>query len=220
MNLEDLVDELVAQRSSEALEALTSTKNDEVVEALIQAAGTLLKSDTDDDADDGIVEAIRSHVVECKAVGLLGDALSSSDATTREFALSCLSEIGDHAPIPLMINLLEHRDPATREAAAEHLSLLAHYDFGTDVAKWREWYERRLKGLEEQVVEDREDVARRLRLQHRGKRGGDGEEGGRKRRGDGDDDDDDNPRGGRGGDDDDDDDLGGRGRASDDDDDF
>ncbi len=213
MNLDDRVEQLVSERSLEALEALTGSRNDEVLEALIQAAGELQKSETTDETEDGIVESIRNHLVECRAIGLLVDALASQDSTTREFALSCLSEIGDPTPVPFMINLLEHKDPATREAAAEHLALLTHYDFGKDVAKWREWHDRRLKGLEEQAVEDREDQARRLRLQIRGKRGGDDE--GRRRRGEGGDDMDDDAHA-RGYDDDDD--LG-RGRRFDDDDD-
>ncbi|MCO5165316.1 MAG: HEAT repeat domain-containing protein [Planctomycetes bacterium] len=214
MNLDELVDELVSARSLEALEALTGSRNDEVLDALIQAAGELQAAETGEEADDGIVESIRAHLVECRAIGLLTDALTAPDATTREFALSCLSEIGDPTPVPFMINLLEHKDPATREAAAEHLALLTHYDFGKDVAKWREWHERRIKGLEEQAQEDREDHARRLRLQIRGKRGGDDE--GRRRRGEDDDLDDDL---GRGRSLDDDDDFG-RGRRLDDDDDF
>lgn len=212
MNLDERIDELVSERSLEALEALTGSRNDEILEALIQAAGELQKAETGEEADDGIVETIRQHLVECRAIGLLVDALSSQDATTREFALSCLSEIGDPTPVPFMINLLEHRDAATREAAAEHLALLTHYDFGKDVAKWREWHDRRIKGLEEQAVEDREDQARRLRLQIRGKRGGDDE--GRRRRGEGGEDDFDDDPHARGFDDDD---RGGR-RVDDDDD--
>lgn len=214
MNLEELVDMLVEDRSPEALEALTGSRNDEVLEALIQAAGTLLKSERADETDDGIVESIRQHLVESRAIGLLTDALASSDAMTREFSLSCLSEIADPAAIPFMINLLEHKDAGTREAAAEHLALLTHYDFGKDVAKWREWHDRKIKGLAEQEVEDREDQARRLRLQHRGKRGG--EDGGRRGGDEMDDDDDDR---GRRLDDDDDDDRPSRGRSLDDDDD-
>lgn len=217
MNLDELVDELVSARSLEALEALTGSRNDEVLEALIQAAGALQGAETAEETDDGIVESIRSHLVECRAIGLLVDALAAPDATTREFALSCLSEIGDPTPVPFMINLLDHKDAGTREAAAEHLALLTHYDFGKDVAKWREWHERRIKGLEEQAQEDREDQARRLRLQIRGKRGGDDELGRRRRGEDGDDLDDDLGHGRRL--DDDDDDLG-RGRRLDDDDDY
>jgi hypothetical protein len=208
MNLDDLVDELVEGRSLEALEALTGSRSDEVLEALIQAAGALMKGDTVEETDDGIVESIRAHLVECRPIGLLTDALQSQDPTTRELALGVLSEIGDPQAVPFMINLLEHKDASTREAAAEHLALLTHYDFGKDVAKWREWHERRIKGLEEQAVEDREDQARRLRLQIRGKRGGDDE---RRRRGGGDDDDADDARRF-----DDDDDL----RRSDDDDEY
>src|SRR5688572_6651596 len=133
MSLEDLVDELVEQRSQEALEALTGSRADEVLEALIQAAGALMRTETSEEADDNIVETIRGHLVDSKPVGLLIDALQSTDATTREFALSVLSEVGDPQPIPFMINLLEHKDEGTREAAAEHLALLTHYDYGRDI---------------------------------------------------------------------------------------
>jgi HEAT repeat protein len=87
----------------------------------------------------------------------------------REFALSCLGEIGDLDAVPAMVNLLKDRDTAVRDAAAAHLALLTKYDFGHDAAKWNEWHRKRLQGLAEQVVEDREDEARRLKLQMRGK---------------------------------------------------
>jgi hypothetical protein len=230
MNLDDLVTEMVEERSLEALEMLTGTKNDEVLEALINAAGRLIRTDSVEENDDGIVDTIRQHLVETKPVGLLMDALQSSDGTTREFALSVLGEIGDAAALPAMINLLQHKDPGTREAAAEHLALLTSYDFGTDVAKWRAWHDRKIKGLEDQAVEDAEDKQRMTLLQIRGKRGkakqADGDDNDddgyspsdRARFGVDDDDDDDRPRRKAAGDDDDED--GGRGARRDDDDDF
>ena len=90
-----------------------------------------------------------------------------SGLTTCEFALSCLSQLGDIAAFDPIVRLLEEGTPGAREAAAEHLSLLTSYDFGASPKKWREWQKRRVKGLEEQKLEDREDQARRLRLQMR-----------------------------------------------------
>lgn len=173
MSLEDLVEELVEERSLDALERLTGSRNDEVLEALVGAAGRLLHAETTEDTDDGIVEAIRAHLVECRAIGVLVDALGSQDGVVRELALACLGEIGDPAPIPHMIALLEHKDSGTREAAAAHLALLTSYDFGQDPAPWRAWWDRKVKGLEDQALEDREDGARLLKLKMRGKRGED-----------------------------------------------
>jgi hypothetical protein len=199
LELDDLIDSLVEERSLDALEHLTGSKNEEVLEALLNAAGEILKKETADEADDHIVEEIRAHLVESKVVAPLVEGLGSPDFTTRELALACLSEIGDVEAAPAMINLLEHKDAATREAAAEHLALLTHYDLGKDVVKWREWFARRAKGKEEQIVEDQEDAQRRLRMQHRVKKGD------RDREGDDNADDDDRVR--RGGRLDDDDDL-------------
>ena len=204
MDLEDLIEALVEERSTEALETLLGSKAEVVLEALMNAAGQVLKAEVQEDADDQIVEEIRGHLVESKAMAILSEALQSSEPTTREFALSCMSEIGDTGAAAAMVNLLEHKDAATREAAAEHLALLTHYDYGQDVAKWREYVERRAKGVVEQQVEDQEDAQRRLRLQIRGKRGPDKDKGDRDDNADDDDDD----RGGRRLDDDDDDDRG------------
>ena len=65
-----------------------------------------------------------------------------------------------------MVKMLENSDATTREAAAAHLALLTKYDFGQDAAKWREWETKRIQGLVEQAVEDREDQARRLKLHY------------------------------------------------------
>jgi len=168
MSLERLVDQLVEERSYEALETLVGSFSDEVLEALIESAARVIGDDRADPADDGIVEQIRLHLVDAKAVGVLVDALQGTDAITKEFALSCLSEIGDHDAVAPMVRLLEDRDPAVREAAASHLALLTHYDFGKDPERWRDWEARRTKGLEEQEVEDREDRSRRLKLRMKG----------------------------------------------------
>jgi hypothetical protein len=165
--LQDVVDQLVDDRSFDALDRLTGSKSDEVLEALIEAAGRLINSPRFDDDEDRIVETIRSHLVESKGVGVLVDALKGNDEATIEFALACLSEIGDTLAVPNMIRLLEGKSDATRDAAAEHLALLTHYDFGKDPTKWREWYAKLVAGRHEQVEEDREDKERLLRLKFR-----------------------------------------------------
>ncbi len=168
MSLEDLVAELVEERSFDALDTLTGSFSEDVLEALIEAAGRILTDEGSDPADDQIVERIRQHLVDAKAVGLLVDALSWSQIEVREFALSVLSEIGDYTAVDPMIRLLEDRDPRVREAAASQLALMTSYDFGMDPKKWREWEARRVKGLAEQAIEDQEDRSRRLKLRMKG----------------------------------------------------
>jgi hypothetical protein len=219
VNVDDLIEQLVEERSLEALEELTLSGSDEVVEALLTAAGRLMEADELDEADDRIVETIRHHIVSQRPVGMLMDALASGNPTKREFALACLSEIGDTKAVPAMIALLGDKSGDVRDAAAEHLALLTHYDFGKDAAKWRDWYSRLVKGQEEQAKEAEEDQARLLRMQMKGYRGSRGtggedevsdEDDDDRMRRYGDDDDDDRARFRR--DDDDDDD---RGRVSD-----
>ncbi len=168
MSLEDLVEQLVEDRSLDALETLCGSYSEEVLEALVDAAGRILGDERSDPADDGIVERVRLHVVEAKATGVCIDALSVGDAETREFALSCLSEIGDHVAVEPMIRLLTDPDERIREAAASHLALLTSYDFGQDPKKWRDFEARRVKGLQEQEVEDQEDRSRRIKLRMKG----------------------------------------------------
>ncbi len=171
MSLASLVEQLVEERSYDALERLTGSRNEEVLDALIEAASRIISTDQLDPSDDGgIVDGVRSHLIDARPVGLLIDSLKHPDATVREFALSCLGEIGDLAAVGPMVKLLENSDPATREAAAAHLALLTKYDFGQDASKWREWEGKRMRGLVEQAKEDREDEARRLKLRMRGNR--------------------------------------------------
>ena len=105
MSLENLVNELVDDRSLDALQRLTGSRNEEVLEALIEAAGRILGADRTDPSDDEIVDTVRSHLIETKPVGLLADALQSTDPTTQEFALGCLSQIGDIASLDPMVLL-------------------------------------------------------------------------------------------------------------------
>lgn len=218
MNVDDLIEALVEERSLEALEELTMSGSDEVVEALLQAAARLILNEDYEDTDDRIVETIRQHIVRQRPVGLLMDALASGSATKREFALACLSEIGDTKAVPAMVTLLGDKDEAVVEAAAEHLALLTHYDFGKDAERWRDWHGRLVKGQEEQAKEAQEDQQRLLRMQMKGYRSRNSEN--EDELTDGDDDDrgryreDDDLERGRYRDDDDDD----RGRARNDDD--
>ena len=75
MELHRLVDLLVDDRSLDALQRLTGSRNEEVLEALIEAAGRILGSERGDPSDDEIVDEVRQHLVDCKAVGPLVDAL-------------------------------------------------------------------------------------------------------------------------------------------------
>ncbi len=170
MTLQSLVSQLVDDRSLEALERLTGSRNDEVLEALVEAAGQIKDDDRGDTNDGDIVDGVRAHLVELKAVGVLTDALKFPEPASREFALSCLSEIGNLDAVPPMIALLRDKDEGVRETAAAHLALLTKYDFGHDAKKWTQWHQRRAAGLVEQEAEDREDEVRRLKLQMRRKR--------------------------------------------------
>ena len=79
-----------------------------------------------------------------------------------------LAEIGDMVAFAPLLKVLEEGRGDLKGAAAEQLSLLTNYDYGPDAQKWREWNERRIKGLEEQRAEDEEENARRLNLRLKG----------------------------------------------------
>jgi len=176
VSVQDVVEQLVEERSLDALERLTGSKSDEVLEALIDAAGQLINSPEYDDSEDRIVETIRQHLVDSKGVGVLVDALRpTGDEATVEFALACLSEIGDTQAVPHMIRLLDSKSEAIKDAAAEHLALLTQYDFGKDSAKWQEWFANLVAGRHEQKLEDKEDKERLLRLKFRTGKKKDGE---------------------------------------------
>lgn len=170
MSLDDLVHQLVEDRSLEALEILTGSRNEDVLEELVSAAGRVLGDDAQDDADDEIVDTIRHRLTELRATGPLIDALGfDSDPITQEFAMSCLAEIGDMVAFdPLLKVLEESRSDELKKVAASQLALLTTYDFGPDAQKWREWNQRRIEGLQEQALEDAEEQARRLNLRLKG----------------------------------------------------
>lgn len=169
MSLDDLVHQLVEDRSLDALERLTGSRSEEVLEALVTAAGDVLGHDDPDPADDEIVDTIRQRLVDLKATGPLMDALGpDTNEWTQEFAMGCLAEIGDMVAFEPLLKVLEEGPKDLKPVAAEQLSLLTNYDFGPDPAKWREWNVRRISGLAEQEVEDTEEQARRLNLRLKG----------------------------------------------------
>ena len=210
--IEELCEELVRERSMEALERLTGSKADRVLVALIEAAGEILDADTPQDEDDTILEEIQAHLVKCSELGPLVDALESANAkpSVKEFVLGCLGEIGDPAAAEPMINCLEDADQGVREAAAEHLSLLTDHDFGIDPIAWRKWLEAQDALAKQREIDEREESRQRakakakvldVRVDEDEDEGSD--EGGSRRDEDDESDDDDRPRSKRSEDDDD-----------------
>lgn len=169
MSLDDLVHQLVEDRSLEALEFLVGSRNEDVFEELVSAAGRVLGDEVEDDADDEIVDTIRQRLIELKATGPLIDALGiDGDPVTQEFAMGCLAEIADMVAFDPLLKVLEEGKGDLKAIAASQLSLLTNYDFGPDAKKWREWNVRRIQGLQDQAVEDEEENARRLNLRLKG----------------------------------------------------
>lgn len=225
--IEELCEELVRERSMEALERLTGSKADRVLAALIEAAGEILDAETPQDEDDTILEEIQAHLVKCAELGPLTDAIESSKPSVKEFVLGCLGEIGDPAAAEPMITCLEDPDQGVREAAAEHLSLLTDHDFGIDPIAWRKWLEAQDALAKQREEDEREESRQRAKAKAKvldvrvDEDEDDSGEGGRGRR-DEDDESDDDERPRRAAADDDDDASGeddDRGRALDDDDD-
>jgi len=163
--IEDLCEELVRERSMEALERLTGSKADRVLAALIDSAGAILEADTPQDEDDTILEEIQAHLVKCAELGPLTDALEAAAAkpSSKEFILGCLGEIGDPSAAEPMIVCLEDPDAGVREAAAEHLSLLTDHDFGIDPIAWRRWLEAQDDLAKQREQEEREESRQRAK---------------------------------------------------------
>jgi len=163
--IEELSEELVRERSMEALERLTGSKAERVLSALIEAAGEILEADTPQDEDDTILEEIQAHLVKCAELGPLNDALENpaTKPSVKEFVLGCLGEIGDPAAAEPMINRLEDEDPGVREAAAEHLSLLTDNDFGVDPVAWRKWLEAQDDLAKQREAEERDEAKQRAK---------------------------------------------------------
>lgn len=158
--IEELVEELIDERSLEALERLTGSNHERVISALIEVAGTIIEDDRAEESDDTIVEEIQAHVVKAAQIGPLVDALENNkNPNVREFALACLGEIGDLTATEPMIDRLEDEEPGVREAALEHLTLLTDQDFGPDPAPWRKWLETVAEREKLRVQEQREELA-------------------------------------------------------------
>ncbi|MBI3723523.1 HEAT repeat domain-containing protein [bacterium] len=159
----ELQEELVRERSMEALERLTGTTQDRVLTALIEAAGEIIDAETPQDEDDTILEEIQTHLVKCAETGPLVDALESKNASIREFALGCLGEMGDVSVAEHMIARLEDEEPSVREAASEHLSLLTDHDYGVDPAAWRRWLETQADLTKQREADEREESRQRAK---------------------------------------------------------
>jgi hypothetical protein len=193
--IEDLKQELIRERSLEALERLTGSNLDRVLGALIEAVGEIVDADVPQDEDDTIVEEIQSHLVRSAEIGPLVDALSNENASVREFALGCLGEMENLNAAEPMIARLEDPEPAVREAAAEHLSLLTDHDFGINPAAWRQWLAEQAEIATIREAEEREESKQRAKaktkvLDVRVDEDEDEDEDGNSRRRDRDDDDD------------------------------
>jgi hypothetical protein len=156
--IEELVDELIDDRSVEALERLTGSSDDRVLAALVEVAGKIIDGDRADDDDDTIVEEIQAHLVKCAKTGPLIDALDSKNPSVRELALGCLGEIGDLSAAEHMIGRLEDAEASVREAALEHLTLLTDQDFGMDPPAWRKWLVAMAENEKARVQEAREEL--------------------------------------------------------------
>ncbi len=205
--IEELCEELVRERSMEALERLTGSKADRVLAALIESAGEIVEAEVPQDEDDTILEEIQAHLVKCAELGPLVDALEGAKPAVKEFVLGCLGEIGDPAAAEPMIRCLEDPDKDVREAAAEHLSLLTDNDFGVDPIAWRNWLEAQDALSKQREQEEREESKQRAKAKAKVldvKIDEDEDEEGGSRSRDSDDDDDDDDRSRRRRDDDDD----------------
>jgi hypothetical protein len=215
--IEELCEELVRERSMEALERLTGSKADRVLASLIEAAGEILEAESPQDEDDTILEEIQAHLVKCAELGPLVDSIEGAKPSVKEFVLGCLGEIGDPAAAEPMINCLEDPDQGVREAAAEHLSLLTDHDYGIDPIAWRNWLEAQDGLAKQREQEEREESKQRAKAKAKvlDVKIDEDEEGSESS--DDDDDDDDRPKKRRDDDDDSDDDDD-RGRRLDDDD--
>lgn len=69
--------------------------------------------------------------------------LSNPRVVVRERAAWLLGTSGNPRAIEPLIRLLEDSDPTVRETVAHALETLTGQEFGTDVAKWREWAQKR-----------------------------------------------------------------------------
>ena len=156
--VEELVDELIDDRSVEALERLTGSSHERVLAALVDVAGRIIEDDRSEESDDTIVEEIQAHVVKCAQTGPLVDALESKNPSVREFALACLGEIGDMSTAAAMIGRLEDENQGVREAALEHLTLISDQDLGPDPAAWRAWLEGIMAREKDRAREEREEL--------------------------------------------------------------
>jgi hypothetical protein len=161
--IEELAEELIRERSMEALERLTGSKDDRVLAALIDAAGDIIDAETPQDEDDTILEDIQAHLVKSAEVGPLIDALNSESSSIREFALGCLGEMGDITAAEPMIDRLADKEASVREAAAEHLSLLTDQDLGEDPAAWRQWLTEQAELAKVREADEREESKQRAK---------------------------------------------------------
>ena len=161
--IEELSEDIIRERSMEALERLTGSKDDRVLTALLDIAGQIMDAETPQDEDDTLLEEIQAHLVKSAEIGPIIDALASDKPSIREYVLGCLGEMGDLTAAEPMIDRLEDPEASVREAAAEHLSLLTDQDLGSDVATWRQWLTEQAELAQVREADEREESKQRAK---------------------------------------------------------
>jgi HEAT repeat protein len=74
--------------------------------------------------------------------GRLISRLENTNARVRERAAWLLGTTGDRRAIEPLIGLLDDENQGVRTSAAHALQTLTDQDFGTDAARWRQWWQK------------------------------------------------------------------------------
>ena len=154
----DIVTALGEAKSPAAIQALIGLLSDTSGNIRSKAAMALLSAE-DPSSVTALAAVLNDRVASVRrpaseALRLFGDssvlnemidALGNSDSTVADNMVEALIRIGDLDAVPGLINSLGNTDQPQSERAIAVLEEITRRPYGSDVQKWKQWYEENFK---------------------------------------------------------------------------
>jgi len=122
---------LLMAKNPSSIHALSMALNDKVASVKIPASKALLE----------IAETSTADVARSSITGELITAMGDTNDEVGENAARILVKLGDKKVIPDLMHLLDHADNSVVDRATAVLEELTFKPYGTDVARWKAWYD-------------------------------------------------------------------------------
>ena len=154
-----VVDDRNAQVRTKAAEGLLRAKNPSSIHALAQALSDRVAS-VQIPASRALVELAKSSTAELAESSITDElifAMGDTNDTVSENAAETLVNLDDKKVIPDLIPLLDHADESVADRTTAVLEALTYKPYGTNVKRWKTWFEEDYKPDDEQEPDDAQE---------------------------------------------------------------